>query len=75
MADITYYPAELKLYGKADISSCTFVVRNGVDQQNFFVKTYIDKTEYKEKKIEKAIYEYLHHFTTFFQKNKSYRAF
>ena len=31
VADITYYPAELKLYGKADISSCTFVVRNGVD--------------------------------------------
>ena len=59
VADITYYPAELKLYGKADISSCTFVVRNGVDQQDFFVKTYIDKTEYKEKKIEKAIYEYL----------------
>lgn len=23
VADITYYPAELKLYGKADISSCT----------------------------------------------------
>lgn len=59
VVDITYYPAELKLYGKADISSCTFVVRNGVDQQDFFVKTYIDKTEYKEKKIEKAIYEYL----------------
>lgn len=57
--NVSYYPAELKLYGRADISSITIVVKGGETDQSLSVRIYSDKDIYKEKKIEKAVYEYI----------------
>lgn len=57
--NVSYYPAELKLYGSADISSVTMVVKGGETDQNLNVRIYSDKGKYKEKKIEKAVFEYI----------------
>ncbi|MDD6597159.1 Alw26I/Eco31I/Esp3I family type II restriction adenine-specific DNA-methyltransferase [Anaerovibrio sp.] len=57
--NISYYPAELKLYGSADISSTTIVLNGGETDQSLSVRIYNDKNTYKEKKIEKAIFEYI----------------
>lgn len=57
--NVSYYPAELKLYGSADISSITIVVKGGETDQSLSVRIYSDKNSYKEKKIEKAVFEYI----------------
>ena len=57
--NVSYYPAELKLYGSADISSITMVVKGGETDQSLSVRIYSDKDTYKEKKIEKAVFEYI----------------
>ena len=57
--NVSYYPAELKLYGSADISSITIVVKGGETDQSLSVRIYSDKDTYKEKKIEKAVFEYI----------------
>ena len=57
--NVSYYPAELKLYRSADISSITIVVKGGETDQNLSVRIYSDKSVYKEKKIEKAVFEYI----------------
>lgn len=59
VVNVSYYPAELKLYGSADISSIAMVVKGGETDQSFSVKIYSDKNIYKEKKIEKAVFEYI----------------
>lgn len=57
--NVSYYPAELKLFGIADISSITMVVKGGETDQNIDVRIYDSKTSYKQKKIEKAVFEYI----------------
>ena len=57
--NISYYPAELKLYGTADISSITMVIKGGETDQDLCVKIYNDKNNYKRKNIEKATFEYI----------------
>lgn len=57
--NVSYYPAELKLYGSADISSITIVVKGGETDQSLSVRIYSEKDAYKEKKIEKAVFEYI----------------
>ena len=57
--DISYYPAELKLYGNADISSVTLVVKGGKTDQKLSVKIYSERDYYKEEKIEKEVFEYI----------------
>jgi len=57
--DISYYPAELKLYGNADISSVTLVIKGGETDQRLSVKIYSERDHYKEEKIEKAVFEYI----------------
>lgn len=59
VVNVSYYPAELKLYGIADISSITMVVKGGETDQNINVRIYEDKKSYKQKKIEKAVFEYI----------------
>lgn len=57
--NVSYYPAELKLYGSADISSVTIVVKSGETDQSLSVRIYRDRDAFKEKKIEKAVFEYI----------------
>ncbi|MEA4946192.1 MAG: hypothetical protein VB058_01320, partial [Oscillospiraceae bacterium] len=57
--NVSYYPAELKLYGNADISSITIVVQGGETDQSLDVRIYSDLDNYKYKKIEKAVFEYI----------------
>ena len=57
--NVSYYPAELKLYGSADISSITIVGKGGETDRSLSVRIYSDKDTYKEKKIEKAVFEYI----------------
>lgn len=57
--NVSYYPAELKLYGSADISSITVVIKGGETDQSLNVRIYGDKDVYKEKKIDKAVFEYI----------------
>ena len=57
--NVSYYPAELKLYGSADISSITMVVKGGETDQIPNIRIYSDKDTYKEEKIEKAAFEYI----------------
>lgn len=57
--NVSYYPAELKLYGSADISSITMVAKGGETDQTIGVRIYSDKGTYKEKRIEKAVFEYI----------------
>lgn len=59
VVNVSYYPAELKLYGIADISSITMVVKGGETDQNINVRIYADKAIFKQKKIEKAVFEYI----------------
>ena len=56
---ISYYPAELKLYGSADISSITMVLKGGETDKNINIKIYEDRATFKHKKIEKAVFEYI----------------
>lgn len=57
--NISYYPAELKLYGSADISSVTAVVKGGITGQSLDVRIYSEKNIYQSTKIEKAVFEYI----------------
>ena len=57
--NISFYPAEMKLYGSADISSVTIVLKGGETDQSLDVKIYSAKDTFKEKKIEKAVFEYI----------------
>lgn len=57
--NVSYYPAELKLYGSADISSITAVIKGGETDQSLNVRIYEDKDAYKERKIGKAVFEYI----------------
>lgn len=59
VVNVSYYPAELKLFGIADISSITMVVKGGKTDQNIDVRIYDSKTSYKQKKIEKAVFKYI----------------
>lgn len=59
VVNVSYYPAELKLYGSADISSVTLVAQGGETDQNLDVRIYSDRNTYKYKKIEKAAFEYI----------------
>lgn len=52
VVSIFYYPAEMKLYGSADISSVTAVIKRGETDQSLNMRIYSDKSTYKEKKIE-----------------------
>ena len=57
--DVSYYPAELKLYGSADVSSVAMVVKGGKTDRSLRVRTYDDKNPCKEKRIEEAAFEYI----------------
>jgi len=57
--NVSFYPAEMKLYGSADISSITIVLKGGETDQSLDVKIYSEKNLYKQKKIEKAVFEYI----------------
>lgn len=57
--NVSYYPAELKLYGSADISSVTIVIKGGETDQSINVRIYSDKDTYKEKKIKKDAFRYI----------------
>lgn len=59
VVNISYYPAELKLYGSADISSITIVIKGGETDQSLKVRIYSDKDNYTQEKIEKAVFEYI----------------
>lgn len=59
VVNVSYYPAELKLYGSADISSITMVIKGGETDQSLSVRLYSDRNTYKEYKIEKAIFAYI----------------
>ena len=59
LIDVFYYPAELKLYGSADISSVAMIAEGGKTDQSLNVRTYSGKAAYKEEKIEKAAFEYV----------------
>lgn len=56
---IDYYPAELKLYGSADISSITMVIQGGETDQSLDVRMFTSKTDFEYKKIEKAVFDYI----------------
>ncbi len=56
---ISYYPAELKLYGSADISSVTMVLKGGETDQSLNIKIYNTKNNYKQEKISKAVFDYI----------------
>lgn len=57
--NISYYPAELKLYGSADISSITMIVRRGEIDQSLNVRIYRNHRNYIETKIENDVFEYI----------------
>lgn len=57
--NISYYPAELKLYGSADISSITLVMKHGETDQSLDVKIYDSRDHYQHQKIEKAVFQYI----------------
>ena len=59
VVNVSYYPAELKLYGSADISSVTIVIKGGETDQSLKVRIYSDKDNYTQEKIEKAVFEYI----------------
>ena len=59
VVDVSYYPAELKLYGSADISSITIVIKGGETDQSLKVRIYSDKDNYKQEKIEKAVFKHI----------------
>lgn len=59
VACIDYYPAELKLYGSADISSITLIIQGGETDQSLDVRIYSSKNDYDYKKIEKAVFEHI----------------
>ncbi len=59
--NVSYYPAELKLYGSADISSITAVIQRGETDQSINVWIYSDTHNYMHKKIGKAMFEYISH--------------
>lgn len=48
MLKLCYYPAELKLYGKADIASVTAIFKRGLQNNRVTIHTYDDLKEYKE---------------------------
>ncbi len=59
LINVSYYPAELKLYGCADVSSVTFVAKRGVTDQALDVKMFSDRTTFKQRKLEKAVFEFI----------------
>lgn len=59
--NVSYFPAELKLYGSADISSITVAMKGGKTNQSFNIRIYDDKDTYKEKRFDKAAFEYIRH--------------
>lgn len=59
VVSVFYYPAEMKLYGSADISSITAVIKGGETDPSLNVRIYSDKSTYNQKKIEKAVFEYI----------------
>ena len=44
VVNVSYYPAELKLFGISDISSITMVVKGGKTDQNIDVRIYDSKS-------------------------------
>lgn len=59
LINVSYYPAELKLYGSADVSSVSFVAKHGVTDQAIDVMMFSDRKNFKHKKLEKAIFDYI----------------
>ena len=56
---VSYYPAELKLYGSADISSVMMIVQGGDAAQNFPVRTFQSPYTYTEENIDRAAFAYM----------------
>ncbi len=57
--NINYYPAELKLYGSADISSVTMVVTGGTTGRDISIRVYSNKDIYRERKMKQVDFEYI----------------
>lgn len=59
VVDISYYPAELKLYGSADISSVTVSLLRGNATTSFSISTYKGKDSFGNKEITTRDFDYI----------------
>lgn len=59
VVNISYYPAALKLFGTADISSITMVAQGGKTDQSLRIRIYEDQTSYQLKEIGKDAFHYM----------------
>ena len=58
---VNYYPAEAKLYGKADTSSITMVLRKGEEEPDICVSLFNRELECKTHLLNKSEYAYIKH--------------
>ncbi len=56
---ICYYPAELKLFGTADVSSITSVIAKHKEDKLPYIKIYRNATDYESKQLTKEELDYL----------------
>lgn len=56
---ISYFPAELKLYGSADVSSVTTIIGTGKTDSSIEIKIYSSETEFTHEKLSKKDMEYI----------------
>ena len=59
VTDISYYPAELKLYGSVDISSVTIVIRSEEQAESIRVRIFNQKNSYSERHIVGELLKYI----------------
>lgn len=56
---LSYFPAELKLFGLADVSSVTAVVGGGVTDSSFITRTYSADFQATERELGESRYNYI----------------